>query len=210
MRIGRKLMVVLSVLVTGASTAFFFRRDGRDAWNNQATTGPFRERVERRVTAGAAWARKINQQQALQSRAATTAAIEQPAETTTAQPAFHKSVNPVASLLPPVDGIAPEVENASTPPSVTDPAADLPVTPATHRVQDGDTLTRLAVQYLGRADRYLEIFEYNRDVLSNPDLLPIGATIRIPPNQSRDKLVPSPAGETTLPLVPVRIDNRPR
>jgi nucleoid-associated protein YgaU len=47
-------------------------------------------------------------------------------------------------------------------------------------VADGDTLTELAKQYLGSANRWTELYEYNRDVLTNPDLLPIGAELRIP------------------------------
>ena len=45
---------------------------------------------------------------------------------------------------------------------------------------DGDTLTDLAELYLGSGRRYPEIFEANRDVLQHPDLLPIGARLRIP------------------------------
>jgi nucleoid-associated protein YgaU len=50
-----------------------------------------------------------------------------------------------------------------------------------HRIADGDTLSKLAERYLGRADRSPELFEYNRDVLRTPDVLPIGADLRIPP-----------------------------
>ena len=50
----------------------------------------------------------------------------------------------------------------------------------THTVVDGDTLPALAKRYLGSADRAGEIFAYNRDVLSDPDMLPIGAELRIP------------------------------
>ena len=50
----------------------------------------------------------------------------------------------------------------------------------THRVRDGDTLSLLAADYLGSSQRYLEIFEANRDLLKNPDLLPIGAELKIP------------------------------
>jgi nucleoid-associated protein YgaU len=50
-----------------------------------------------------------------------------------------------------------------------------------HEIADGDTLVRLAERYLGRADRGQELFEYNRDVLSNPNVLPIGKQLRIPP-----------------------------
>jgi len=50
----------------------------------------------------------------------------------------------------------------------------------THRVRDGDTLSSLAHDYLGSSKRYLEIYEANRDLLDTPDLLPIGAELRLP------------------------------
>jgi nucleoid-associated protein YgaU len=49
-----------------------------------------------------------------------------------------------------------------------------------HYVVDGDTLALLAERYLGDAERAGEIFAVNRDVLTSPDLLPIGAVLRIP------------------------------
>ena len=49
-----------------------------------------------------------------------------------------------------------------------------------HVVADGDSLPRLAQRYLGDAGRGLEIFEENRNVLKNPDVLPIGVQLRIP------------------------------
>jgi nucleoid-associated protein YgaU len=50
-----------------------------------------------------------------------------------------------------------------------------------HRLTDGDTLERLAERYLGDAARTEEIFAINRDLLTAPDLLPLGKIIRIPP-----------------------------
>ncbi len=50
-----------------------------------------------------------------------------------------------------------------------------------HRIADGDTLSKLAERYLGRGDRYLEIYDLNREVLASPDLLPIGVVLKIPP-----------------------------
>jgi nucleoid-associated protein YgaU len=41
-------------------------------------------------------------------------------------------------------------------------------------------LAELAKRYLGNAGRWSELYDYNRDVLTNPDLLPIGAELRIP------------------------------
>ena len=52
--------------------------------------------------------------------------------------------------------------------------------PIMHRIVDGDTLRDLAARYLGSEDRYLEIFEANRDKLVRPDLLPLGVKIRVP------------------------------
>lgn len=49
-----------------------------------------------------------------------------------------------------------------------------------HRVADGDTLSGLALRYLGRADRYYELYEANKHVLATPDVLPIGSVLTIP------------------------------
>jgi phage tail protein X len=49
-----------------------------------------------------------------------------------------------------------------------------------HRIAEGDTLARLAEQYLGSRDRYLELFQANADVLFDPRLIPIGVEIVIP------------------------------
>jgi nucleoid-associated protein YgaU len=54
-----------------------------------------------------------------------------------------------------------------------------------HEVQNSDTLKKLAGRYLGDPARALEIFDLNRDKLKNPELLPIGAELRIPANEHR-------------------------
>jgi nucleoid-associated protein YgaU len=69
-----------------------------------------------------------------------------------------------------------------------------------HAVVDGDTLSQLAARYLGRADAYLEIYELNRDVLASPDLLPIGAVLKIPERGADPGRF---AGEGPRDLVPV-------
>lgn len=47
-------------------------------------------------------------------------------------------------------------------------------------VQPGDTLGRIAQRFLGNVARWPEIFNINRDTVSNPDLIRIGQTLRIP------------------------------
>lgn len=55
-----------------------------------------------------------------------------------------------------------------------------------HVVRNGDTLEKLAQRYLGDAGRALELFDLNREQLTNPHLLPIGAELRIPVPPQRD------------------------
>jgi nucleoid-associated protein YgaU len=63
-------------------------------------------------------------------------------------------------------------------------------TPRTHKIVDGDTLPALAQRYLGAASRAKEIFNANRDVLLDPNLLPIGTELKIPPRNDRSKEKP--------------------
>jgi phage tail protein X len=49
-----------------------------------------------------------------------------------------------------------------------------------HQVSDGDTLAGLAARYLGSSKRYQEIFDLNRALLRDPNVLPIGVEIKIP------------------------------
>ena len=67
--------------------------------------------------------------------------------------------------------------------------------PRVHKVVDGDTLASLAERYLGHSHRGKEIFEANRDILSNPGLLPIGVELKIPPRER-----PSPPPPTLVPV----------
>ncbi|MDZ7620299.1 MAG: LysM peptidoglycan-binding domain-containing protein [Patescibacteria group bacterium] len=74
-------------------------------------------------------------------------------------------------------------------------------TPRTHTVVDGDTLSGLAARYLGAADRYLDIYQWNSDVLANPDVLPIGQLLRIPPKTAQQ---PAALQVIERPMVPIR------
>jgi nucleoid-associated protein YgaU len=80
-----------------------------------------------------------------------------------------------ASYTRPVNSLT---ENQLAPPPWPTPNDE--VEPRTHIVVDGDSLERLANRYLSDPQRSREIYELNREVLSAPDLLPIGAELRIP------------------------------
>lgn len=71
-----------------------------------------------------------------------------------------------------------------------------------HKVRDGDTLSSLARHYLGSSKRFLEIYEANRELLSNPDLLPIGAELKIPLAEVAVRTT-APAARVDPPLTPL-------
>ena len=219
---GKKFAVVLSVLVTGASAAFFFRKDASQAdFRQEASADPFRQRIERRVVADTAWTRSLvtarsktsRPQQALRVPTATVAVPQGPSGQS--QPTFQKSFNPVGALLEPIEGVGSSDDYVDDRDSLElsgEQGTSIGVPLATHRIVDGDTLSKLAAEHLGRADRYLEIYELNRDVLANPDLLPIGALLKLPPRERpapADRLPADPLQptnsqhETPLNLVPV-------
>ena len=50
----------------------------------------------------------------------------------------------------------------------------------THTVQGGDTLGAIAKKYYGNADGYMEIFNANRDQLSDPNKIRPGQVLKIP------------------------------
>jgi len=50
----------------------------------------------------------------------------------------------------------------------------------TYTVKPGDTLSKIAKETLGNANAYNEIFNANRDVLSDPDKIKPGQVLKIP------------------------------
>ena len=49
-----------------------------------------------------------------------------------------------------------------------------------HTVVAGDTLGKIAKNCLGNASLYPKIFEANRDILDNPDMIKVGQKLTIP------------------------------
>ena len=53
--------------------------------------------------------------------------------------------------------------------------------PQFYTVVSGDTLSKVAKEYYGNANAYMKIFEANKPMLSHPDKIYPGQTLRIPP-----------------------------
>ncbi len=83
---------------------------------------------------------------------------------------------PAPSLSMPSTGFAPAPLLSSAP----QPQPGLPANGMRHRIVDGDTLATIARRYYGDEQRARELFEANRSVLRDPELLPIGTELVIP------------------------------
>ena len=84
----------------------------------------------------------------------------------------------------PVPGqpVAVEPRNDQTPvrvPPSTD--AGTQVIPAFHVVVSGDTLSTISKKYYGTANRWREIYNYNRNIMRSPSELKLGMKLRLPP-----------------------------
>ena len=51
---------------------------------------------------------------------------------------------------------------------------------ATYTVKSGDTLSKIAKEHLGDAGAYMDIFNANKDQLSDPDKIKPGQVLKIP------------------------------
>lgn len=49
-----------------------------------------------------------------------------------------------------------------------------------HEVEKGDTLSKISAKYYGDANLYMQIFEANKDILKDPNMIRIGQKLRIP------------------------------
>jgi nucleoid-associated protein YgaU len=49
-----------------------------------------------------------------------------------------------------------------------------------YTVKSGDTLSKISKQFYGDANRYMKIFDANKDVLKDPDKIQPGQVLRIP------------------------------
>jgi nucleoid-associated protein YgaU len=55
----------------------------------------------------------------------------------------------------------------------------------TYTVKPGDTLSKIAKEKLGNASAYVEIFNANKDQLSDPDKIKPGQVLKIPQHANR-------------------------
>jgi nucleoid-associated protein YgaU len=189
-----RIAVAAGVLLSGALGAMFFRRGDTPQSSPTLSTGEHHS-LRRETTDG--------QRRAGESPASAPAATSHQA----AKPVAPTYLAPQGPAQPPF--MAREfpgfgaVDGSQPPPPLPAQAGETATSAAqTHRIVDGDSLEKLAQRYLGAADRAGELYEANRETLSNPGVLPIGKELRIPgprrPPGLTGNLMPR------APLVPVK------
>ena len=72
----------------------------------------------------------------------------------------------------------PDFSNVQSGGSSTAPSTHSAAT--TYVIVKGDTLSKIAKRHYGDADQWRKIFEANKDVIEDPDLIYPGQSIRLP------------------------------
>ena len=113
---------------------------------------------------------------------------------------IHTDIDPVVQRTE-SPGMTPN-RLRSTAVTVTRELPPAPVMPGpageqTYVIHNGDTLTGLAQRFLGSAGRYAELYNFNQQVLPDPNRLPVGTMIRIPRKAANAAPQPDPVRSLT-------------
>lgn len=85
-----------------------------------------------------------------------------------------------SSSTAPAPAPKPDFSNVSSGVASTAPVVNETPTLQTYTVVKGDTLSKIAKQFYGSANKWRTIYEANTDQLKNPDLIKPGQVLKIP------------------------------
>ncbi len=86
----------------------------------------------------------------------------------------------LAGNIKDVDKVDDQLTVSAQSPQEQVAAARTEKAPAFVTIEKGDTLSKIAQQHYGDANRWRELFEANREVIEDPDKIYPGQTIRVP------------------------------
>lgn len=106
-------------------------------------------------------------------------------------------VQPAQPVKPPEQPVQPPAEQpvAPTTPEPAKPAVQ-------YTVRRGDSLSSIALATLGDSERYMEIYQANRNQMKDPDALHQGMVLTIPGEKTRPG-TPGKPSQVTAPAVPL-------
>ena len=87
---------------------------------------------------------------------------------------------PIGNVAPSQGGLMNGTGDTSRPPQSTPPPTPPKVTKRTYTIKSGDTLWGIATRYYGNGAQYSKIYNANRNVIKNPNLIYPGQVIVIP------------------------------
>jgi nucleoid-associated protein YgaU len=99
------------------------------------------------------------------------------------KPDFSNVQSGAASSAP----TAPKADFGDVKSGVESTATKVDPPAQTYTVNKGDTLSKIAKEFYGSANRWHEIFDANRDQISNPDLIKPGQVLKIPTDAKSGK-----------------------
>lgn len=95
--------------------------------------------------------------------------------------ALVKTENTINQISIPKPAAEPRVAaGPAVPPPAASKAAPAAGGERFHEVVKGDTLSALAKKYYGDGNKYMKIFDANKDQLKDPDKIKVGQRLRIP------------------------------
>lgn len=87
----------------------------------------------------------------------------------------------VRSQVASTEQAKPDFSNVRSEVVSSEPIDDIPAaTTQTYVVEKGDTLSAIAQRVYGQASAWKRIFDANRDLLDDPDLIKPGQTLKLP------------------------------
>jgi NitT/TauT family transport system substrate-binding protein len=113
------------------------------------------------------------------------------AEPTPAPVVASKPAPPVVSKARPADDkekLAAKTERpepAQAAPKSTQVPVAQSTTPTAYVVATGDTLSRIAIRFYNSGQKWVKIYDANRDTVKNPNYIYIGQNLTIPPDDGR-------------------------
>ena len=167
-------IVVLVVLLCVGAVTFMYYPDLLDRMSTPSTEKVADEKVEKPAV-------PVALTDSIVRKDTTTVVAKKDTVAEVVTPKVVEEPKPVAKQETPAAAPKKETKKAAATPFEPDSVNYKIVgTKATHTIQEGETLTKVALRFYGTKALWPYIVKYNSDVIKNPDHVPYGTVIKIP------------------------------
>ena len=167
-------IVVLVVLLCVGAVTFMYYPDLLDRMSTPSTEKVADEKVEKPAV-------PVALTDSIVRKDTTTVVAKKDTVAEVVTPKVVEEPKPVAKQETPATAPKKETKKAAATPFEPDSVNYKIVgTKATHTIQEGETLTKVALRFYGTKALWPYIVKYNSDVIKNPDHVPYGTVIKIP------------------------------